>query len=255
MSLELLKKIRDRVSDKTPMGLYASTQIDGITVGLSDFRFDGRRKTELTAYLSLTGTEEAKEKVKKALAEAGIPLSEAVITRNSGESRETWLVKVKLPLEFKNNAVLEKLKKAAEELKGLRTLPPEESLIPKSQFLPAENFKAEHKLLDALIQLAEKEKVKVVVPLGNGISVEINSLYAEKGNLFAGVKKKLARGFFKEEELEITLPSDAFLTRGEFYTAVVPLTGSTFKEAVNTLKEKARARKITPKEKNQDPKF
>jgi len=250
VSVKLLKLIKEKVSPKTPYGLYASTSDDGITVGLSDFRFREGQKPELTAFLTLEFSPSVKEIAVEALKEEGISLNEVSFAKVAGEKTSAWLVKLKLPPEFENNSRLEAFKRAAKKLERFRTAPPEENTIPQSYFTtPSETGNS---LIDALTKLAQKHRIKVVIPLGNALSIEVNSLHSpEEGKVYAGVRKKLARGFFSEEELEFTLPSDGFLTHGDYFVAHLPFDGRSFEETVREV-EKARA---NPANKNPNPCF
>jgi len=242
--LSLLKRTAE---GKFPFGFYASTVVDGLTVGISRFPFKEGPKENTMVFLTLKNSPEVLEEFRRAAKELNVlnllkVQKQTLYDFNLLESGDYFLVKG----EFQGiNLSLETFKPFIELKKRLEPHLFAFKGIEADYAKSASEYSTGEKWADAMVEAASEAPFKAVIPLDSyySTSFEVNSVVSgseEPLRVFAGVRKRLYSGFISPEEVEVSYPSSAFLevNHGKLY-AVVPLHGITINEA---LKELRRAR-------------
>jgi len=240
--MENLKLLERTAKGKFPYGFYASTVVEGLTVGISRFYFKEGARENTMVFLTLKNSPEAIGSFRKSAKELGV-LKDLTVQKQTayGTAKEEsyFLIKGEFP---GINLSADVFKPFVELKKRLEPYLFTVRRIQADYIRPASEYSTGKRWADAMIKAASERPFKAVIPLDKhySTSFEVNSIVAgekEPLEVFAGVRKKIYSGFTPVEELEISYPSGAFVdvNHGKVF-AVVPLHGITIDEAVKELR-------------------
>ncbi len=248
--LKLLQGLGEKVS--LPFGFYASVRHKGITVAISKYPF----KTSTAVFLTVKAGDEPLSLLRATASRLGIlndlKIEGRTLYSDTGETTPYFLVKAEKeginPTEefvAPFSELKERMKKYLFKFEGKQ-----------ADYSLKEPVKTGKNLIDKLSYYATQIPFKALIHLDKHYiySVEVNSLFARGESplpVFVGLKKKLSREFYLPHEIEITLPSNAFVDTSTGLQVVAPLTGEkSYEEVLESLEKFASFKKRSGKELN-----